>query len=82
MEVVKLEHKEHVLTLPDTYIGSIDKTTDELWHLNENRMVKKNLTFIPGEFKLFDEILVNSIDQYVRMKNNHKQIHQHIKLLK
>ena len=72
MEVIKLEHKEHVLVLPDTYIGSIDKTTEELWHIDESLMKKTDLTYIPGEFKLFDEILVNSIDQYVRMKEKHK----------
>ena len=75
-EYQKLEHKEHVLTLPDTYIGSVDKTTDELWYLNENKMIKKNLTYIPGEFKLFDEIIVNSLDQYVRMKKAGKGHYQ------
>ena len=67
---VKLKHEEHVLKLPDTYIGSIDKTTEELWYFDRtnNCMSKGNLTYIPGEFKIFDEIIVNAHDQYVRIK--------------
>jgi|GEM_PF-1009241 len=30
------------------------------------RMIKQKITFIPGLYKLFDEILVNAIDQWVR----------------
>ena len=67
-EYTKLEHGEHVLKLPDTYIGSTDKQSEELWHLEDGKMVKKLLTYIPGEYKIFDEIVVNAIDQYTRLK--------------
>ena len=30
-------------------------------------MVKESITFCPGEYKIFDEILVNALDQYVRI---------------
>ena len=42
-EYTKLEHGEHVLKLPDTYIGSIDKQSEELWYLEQDKMVKKQL---------------------------------------
>ena len=29
-------------------------------------MEKRELTFIPGEFKIFDEIVVNAYDQFIR----------------
>jgi DNA topoisomerase-2 len=67
-EYTKLEHGDHVLKLPDTYIGSIDKQSEELWHLEDGKMVKKLITYIPGEYKIFDEIVVNAIDQYTRLK--------------
>ena len=52
--------RQHILDNPDTYIGSTDLTTEELWVYDEkqNKMVKETLTFCPGEYKIFDEILV------------------------
>ena len=31
---------------------------------------KKDTTFIPGEYKIFDEIIVNACDQYIRTHEN------------
>ena len=31
-------------------------------------MIKGELKYIPGEYKLFDEIIVNAFDQYVRLE--------------
>ena len=40
----KLEHKQHVLQLPHTYIGSIDIHEDELYVLgSDEAMVKTQL---------------------------------------
>ena len=66
----KLSHEEHVLELPDTYIGDIEQNSISTWYYNEekHRMVEGTLTYIPGEYKLFDEIIVNSLDQYTRLK--------------
>ena len=54
----KLEHKQHVLQLPDTYIGSIDIHEDELYVLAdeaEKLLLKKSLYF--GLISIFNEIL-------------------------
>jgi DNA topoisomerase II len=66
----KLEGREHVLTRPGMYIGSIDEDTYETWVFDsvEKKMVKKTIKYVPGLFKIFDEILVNAIDHSVRMK--------------
>ena len=68
-KVKKLTHREHILHSPDTYVGSVEATTDELWYYDsENKkMVKSSLTYVPGEYKLYDEIVVNSVDQYIRL---------------
>jgi DNA topoisomerase-2 len=65
---IKMDQREHVLNLPDTYIGSIEKSETELWiyDKNENKIVKKTTSIVPGFYKIFDEILVNAYDQYVR----------------
>lgn len=67
----KLDHREHVLKRPNMYIGNIEKDVCETWVLDEQAvaMKKKNLTYIPGLYKIFDEILVNAIDHSVRLKS-------------
>ena len=63
----KLSQLEHILQLPDTYIGSIEKTTEEQYILiSDEKIEKKEITYVPGLFKIFDEILVNAIDHHVR----------------
>lgn len=63
----QLQHREHIYKLPDTYIGSIEPTTIETFVIGENeKMTKKNITFVPGFFKIFDEVLVNAIDHKQR----------------
>jgi len=64
----KLSHEEHVLQLSDTYIGDTEKNTCDFWCYNPEKKLMENkpLTYIPGEYKLYDEILVNAFDQYIR----------------
>jgi DNA topoisomerase-2 len=62
----KLSELEHVLHRPGMYIGSVDKNTAERWVLFNSKMVKKQLTYNPGIFKIFDEILSNAIDHSKR----------------
>jgi len=62
--------KQHILDNPDTYIGSVEKVDSELWILNDagNKIIEKNINYIPGLFKLFDEGIVNCRDHVVRMQ--------------
>ena len=71
----KLTHEEHVLELPDTYIGDIELNSINTWYYNTelNKMVEGILTYIPGEYKLFDELIVNSLDQYTRLKESNSK---------
>lgn len=59
--------KQHILDNPDTYIGSVEEVDSELWVLNENKIIEKNIKYVPGLFKLFDEGIVNCRDHVVRM---------------
>lgn len=67
----KLEGREHVLTRPGMYIGSIDEDTCVMWvyDVESNKVVKRDIKYIAGLYKIFDEILVNAIDQCVRLKS-------------
>ena len=61
--------KQHILDNPDTYIGSVETVDAHLWILDETseKIVEKNICFVPGLFKLFDEAIVNGRDHVVRM---------------
>ena len=39
---------------------------------NTSKFVKKELEYIPGKYKIFDEIIVNALDQYIRTHENSK----------
>lgn len=61
---------EHILTLPDTYIGSIEKNPTDCYVFKDGKIEKETIELIPGLYKIFDEILVNAIDQWTRLKMN------------
>lgn len=67
----KKSQLEHVLLRPDTYIGSVEHLSQEMWiwDKNKDRMIKKEITFVPGLYKIFDEILVNAADNKQRDQN-------------
>ena len=60
---------EHILDNPDTYIGSVENVDAALWvYDDESKMIKlKNIEYVPGLYKLFDEGIVNCRDHVVRM---------------
>lgn len=64
----KLSHREHVLELPDTYIGSIETSKESRWVFDaaEGKMVYRTVSFNPGLYKTFDELIVNARDALVR----------------
>ena len=64
----KMSDKEHILKKPDTYIGSIDMTETEtyVYDAATSSIVQRQIAYIPGLYKLFDEGAVNSRDHYVR----------------
>jgi len=61
--------KEHILDNPDTYIGSVEKVDASLFVFDDasNSIVLKELEYVPGLYKLFDEGIVNARDHVVRM---------------
>eukprot|EP00592_Proboscia_alata_P019197 CAMPEP_0194418490 /NCGR_PEP_ID=MMETSP0176-20130528/17623_1 /TAXON_ID=216777 /ORGANISM="Proboscia alata, Strain PI-D3" /LENGTH=1564 /DNA_ID=CAMNT_0039224989 /DNA_START=235 /DNA_END=4929 /DNA_ORIENTATION=- len=59
---------EHILLRPDTYIGSVERVNTNMWVLDSesNEIVDRNITYTPGLFKIFDEIVVNASDNKQR----------------
>ena len=53
---------EHILTRPDTYIGDVKLQTEKLYIHQEGKIVKQEIQYAPGLYKIYDEILVNASD--------------------
>ena len=73
------DQHEHILKRPGMYIGSTKKETVEMWVYNEDRkeseseLVFKKITYVPGLYKIFDEILVNARDHVVRCEEEKRE---------
>uniref|UniRef100_A0A3P9BTL4 DNA topoisomerase 2 n=1 Tax=Maylandia zebra TaxID=106582 RepID=A0A3P9BTL4_9CICH len=60
---------EHILLRPDSYIGSVEPVTQQMWVFDEDAGLNcRDVTFVPGLYKIFDEILVNAADNKQRDK--------------
>lgn len=64
----KLTQLQHIIKRPDTYIGSVERTDQKMWVFNkaEKLMENRTVSFVPGLYKIFDEILVNAADNSQR----------------
>lgn len=64
----KLTQLEHIIRRPDTYIGSVEQTTETMWVFDSetSQMKLRRVSFVPGLYKIFDEILVNAADNKQR----------------
>lgn len=74
----KMTQHEHCLAEPDNYIGGTEEIIEKMAILSENelredgetetRIIMKEIKYIPGLYKLFDEMVVNAFDHHVRDK--------------
>lgn len=70
-QYIKLDQRTHVLKRPGMYIGSIVADEEMLWVYDSKSemIVQKNIKYVPGLYKIFDEIVVNALDQVKRLKH-------------
>lgn len=61
-----LNHIDHILLRPQTYLGSNKPHTSNKWLFMNDKMVKEEITYVPSFIKIFDEILMNSVDESKR----------------
>ena len=64
----KKTQQEHILLRPDSYIGSTEHIEEYQWilHPSKKKIINKKIRYVPGLYKVFDEILVNACDNYQR----------------
>ena len=70
----KKSQLEHILLRPDTYIGSVELLQQEMWiwDFEHEKMVKKEISFVPGLYKIFDEILGTSNFNFYLLNRSNK----------
>jgi len=73
----KQTHREHILSLPDTYIGSIETANEEVI-LQDFK--QHTIPVNPGFYKLIDELLVNAHDHVIRMRQRKTELVKHIEI--
>uniref|UniRef100_F1KQV5 DNA topoisomerase 2 n=1 Tax=Ascaris suum TaxID=6253 RepID=F1KQV5_ASCSU len=65
----KKSQLEHILLRPDTYIGSVEHTDRApmwVYDAEAERIVQRDISYVPGLYKIFDEVLVNAADNKQR----------------
>jgi len=70
-QYVKLDPIDHVLIRPDTYVGAANPV-EEVRHVLDSesgRIIERNIRYTPALYKVFDEILVNAVDNKQRDPN-------------
>lgn len=65
----KKSQLEHILLRPDTYIGSVEPHTQRMFVVDGDQIAERDITFTPGLYKIFDEIVVNAADNKQRDPN-------------
>lgn len=82
-QYTKVSHEEHIKIAPDTYVGSIEseevetyvlettETTDEEGNPQKDvKIVSKRIQLVPALYKIFDEVLVNAVDHWQRLRSH------------
>ncbi len=75
----KLTDIEHILLRPGMYISSTKANIINKWTLEDGKMIRKELAVINGLLKLFDEIIMNSIDESKREMSRLNSIEVEVK---
>ena len=69
-----MEQREHVYKRPDTYVGSVEHNTsivpifvNKTGENTKDQIRPSKIEYVPALYKIFDEVLVNAIDQHTRL---------------
>ena len=71
---VKLDPREHVLTRPGMYIGSLECDDVNTWVFENDGMIYRTISYSSGLYKIYDEILVNVLDHVIRCTDTDRPV--------
>ena len=69
----KKELRQHIYDTPDTYVGGIECLKEILPIYFDNKIIYKEIEYIPALLNIFNEILVNARDQIVRLNQKYEK---------
>jgi len=71
----KTQH-QHILDLPDTYLGSnqIEKGSYYVYDDEDQKIIQKDIKIVPGLKNIIEEIMVNAFDNYSRINQKNATI--------
>ena len=64
--IKKLTEREHILARSGMYLGSSTITKSKEYVIENNKFFQKEIEYVPGLVKIFNELIDNGIDEYVR----------------
>jgi DNA topoisomerase-2 len=70
--VISLSLSNHHRFSPLLSVGSVERLTQPMYVLNNDRIIEREITYTPGLYKIFDEIVVNAADNKQRDSNMDK----------
>ena len=70
-EIKHLTDIEHVLLRPQMYIGQTTLSTTEEYITRDGKFSLEKMSYVPGLVKIFNELIDNSVDEYVRTKGQY-----------
>ena len=73
-EIVVLSEREHIRARPTVYVGSVKPTEEKVPVIKNGKIFIEPKSISVGLYKLFDEVISNSIDEAKRMKGKMKLI--------
>ena len=65
-KIVKLTERDHILRRSGMYLGSSVITKSKEYIINDNQFKETEISYVPGLVKIFNELIDNSIDEFVR----------------
>jgi len=65
-KIKKLSEREHILLRSGMYLGSSVITKSKEYIINDNQFKETEISYVPGLVKIFNELIDNSIDEFVR----------------
>ena len=73
-EYSKQELRDHIYNNTDTYLGGSDEILETLGIYEDEKIVIKEIQFIPAIYNAINEIFVNARDQFERMKDQENKV--------
>ncbi len=62
----KLSDREHIRQRPAMYIGGVDLAESMEYVLEDNKMVLKSVSYVPGLIKIINELIDNAVDVAIK----------------